>query len=195
METIVQQPDLDLIRSAQQGSNTAFEQLVYKYDRQVLTIAGRFVQTSDDAKDIYQDVFIRVYHGIKKFRFESDFSTWLHRITVNVCMTHVARKKRNPVLRHSGGGDEDDNDNHGEIPDTAGSPEELSHAIGIQERIAGGMEALSPNQRTAFTLKYIQDYSIKDIAAMMNCSEGNVKKHLFVATRRMREQLKDVKHS
>ena len=75
-------------RKAQQGDILAFEQLVYRHDKKVLSIAARYVTSADDAKDIYQEVFLRVYRGLKKFRFKSEFSTWVHRITVNVCLTH-----------------------------------------------------------------------------------------------------------
>ena len=188
---LLQRADADLILQAQRGSDSAFEQLVFKYDRQVLTIAARFVQTSDEAKDIYQDVFIRVYRGMKKFRFQSNFSTWLHRITVNVCLTHVARKKRNPQIHQNEYNSDAGEAQHREIPNNNGTPEDLSEAKGIERDVRKGLEILSPNQRAVFTLKYIDDRSIKEIAALINCSEGNVKKHLFIATRRMREHLKE----
>ena len=86
--------DVDLVRKAQQGDILAFEQLVYRHDKKVLSIAARYVTSADDAKDIYQEVFLRVYRGLKKFRFKSEFSTWVHRITVNVCLTHRSRHRR-----------------------------------------------------------------------------------------------------
>ena len=69
--------DTQLILKAQQGDMSAFEELVYRYDRQVLNIAKSFRNSDDDAKDIYQEVFIRVFRGIKNFQFKSEFSTWL----------------------------------------------------------------------------------------------------------------------
>ena len=73
----------ELIILAQKGDNAAFEQLVYLYDRKVLSLALKYIKDEDFAKDIYQEVFIRVYKGLKNFRFKSEFSTWLFRITTN----------------------------------------------------------------------------------------------------------------
>ncbi len=68
--------DAELIRRAQQGALDAFEQLVFRHDKKVLGIAARFVTSSEDAKDIYQEVFYRAYKGLKNFRFQSEFATW-----------------------------------------------------------------------------------------------------------------------
>ncbi len=85
--------DTDLIIQAQKGDQNAFEELVYRYDRNVLSIALKYAASEDDAKDLYQEVFIRVYRGLKNFRFQSEFSTWLFRITTNVCLTYKSRSK------------------------------------------------------------------------------------------------------
>src|SRR5512140_3021817 len=83
----------DLIILAQKGDNNAFEKLVYLYDRTVLSLALKYIRDEDLAKDIYQEVFIRVFKGLKNFRFESEFSTWLFRITTNVCITFKTKKE------------------------------------------------------------------------------------------------------
>jgi RNA polymerase sigma-70 factor (ECF subfamily) len=86
--------DTELVRSAQQGDMNAFEELVYRHDKEVFAIAARYVNRAEDAKDIYQEVFLQVYRGLSKFRFQSEFSTWLYRITTNVCLTHQDRRKK-----------------------------------------------------------------------------------------------------
>ena len=86
--------DTELIRSAQRGDMDAFEELVYRHDKEVFSIAARYVNRAEDAKDIYQEVFLRVYRGLQKFRFQSEFSTWLYRITTNVCLTHRNHRKK-----------------------------------------------------------------------------------------------------
>ncbi len=91
--------DSDLIVKARDGDISAFETLIYKYDQNVLSIALKFVKDEDDAKDVYQEVFIRVFKGLKKFQFNSEFSTWLYRITANVCLTFKSRKKRELSFR------------------------------------------------------------------------------------------------
>ena len=91
----MQLTDTDLIIQAQKGDQNAFEELVYRYDRNVLSIALKYAVDQDDAKDLYQEVFIRVYRGLKKFRFQSEFSTWLFRITTNVCLSYKNRSREN----------------------------------------------------------------------------------------------------
>ncbi len=78
------QQETELIISAQNGNITAFEQLIYNYDKKVLSLALKYVGNQEDARDIYQDVFIRVFKGLKNFQFKSEFSTWLYRIVTNV---------------------------------------------------------------------------------------------------------------
>jgi RNA polymerase sigma-70 factor (ECF subfamily) len=80
--------DNELIIGAQSGDVSAFEQLVYRYDKLVLKIAISYTGDADVAKDIYQEVFIKVFKGIKNFQFRSEFSTWLFRITSNVCISY-----------------------------------------------------------------------------------------------------------
>ncbi|GJQ21347.1 MAG: hypothetical protein HBSIN02_17020 [Bacteroidia bacterium] len=87
--------DTDLILRAKDGDMAAFEQLVHRYDSHVLSMAASFVNNAEDAKDIYQEVFLRVYRGLRKFELRSEFSTWLYRIATNVCLSHRSRRKRN----------------------------------------------------------------------------------------------------
>jgi len=183
--------DADLVRKAQGGDILAFEQLVFRHDKNVLSIAARYVTSADDAKDIYQEVFLRVYRGLKRFRFRSEFSTWVHRITVNVCLTHRSRSRRTlPTLFLNDRNDEDA-DSHGEIRDPAWGPDHQAVSADISSRIEKALESLSPKQKLVFTLRHMEGYRLQEIALMMNCVEGTVKRYLFTATRRMRDQLRD----
>jgi RNA polymerase sigma-70 factor (ECF subfamily) len=183
--------DVDLVRKAQQGDILAFEQLVYRHDKKVLSIAARYVTSADDAKDIYQEVFLRVYRGLKKFRFKSEFSTWVHRITVNVCLTHRSRRRRTMQTLFLDDRNEEDSEGHGEIRDPAGGPDHQAVNADISSSIEKALERLSPKQKLVFTLRHFEGYKLNEIAVMMNCVEGTVKRYLFTATRRMRDQLKD----
>jgi RNA polymerase sigma-70 factor, ECF subfamily len=183
--------EAELVRKAQQGDILAFEQLVFLHDRKFLSIAARYVTTADDAKDIYQEVFLRVYRGLKKFRFKSEFSTWVHRITVNVCLTHRSRSRRTmQTLSLDDRGDED-SEAHGDIRDPAVGPDVQAVSADISSNIEKALGSLSPKQKLVFTLRHFEGYKLNEIAVMMNCMEGTVKRYLFTATRRMRDQLKD----
>jgi len=184
--------DTELILKAQHGDMMAFEQLVYRYDKQVLSIAATYVNSSEDAKDIYQEVFLRVFRGIKKFQLRSEFSTWLYRITTNVCLTHRSRRKRH--VHASIHADDGDDEGHGVAGALADDRSSDQHALDseISMHVEQALEVLSPKQRMVFTLRHYHGYKLKEIAVMMKCTEGTVKKYLFTATQRMREQLKEV---
>jgi RNA polymerase sigma-70 factor (ECF subfamily) len=190
----MQLSDTDLINQAQKGDQSAFEELVYRYDRNVLSITIKYANNEDDAKDLYQEVFIRVYRGIKNFKFQSEFSTWLFRITTNVCLTYKSRSKEH--LRVSIDKDFDDEEN--EIRETKElvydglSPEEICSNADLGEIVNAAVESLSPKQKMTFVLKHYEGYKIREIAEMLNCKEGTVKKYLFDATKNLRKKLSPV---
>ena len=185
--------DSELIHRARLGDVAAFEQLVHKHDKQVLTIAARYVTSSEDAKDIYQEVFIRVYRGLKGFRMRSEFATWLHRITVNVCLTHKSRRIRHVHVSLDGDPDGDESETHpAELTTTDGPTDQHSMNAEIRHYVQEALESLSPKQRLVFTLKHYEGYKLREIAAMMKCTEGTVKRYLFLATHQLRARLKAV---
>jgi RNA polymerase sigma-70 factor (ECF subfamily) len=190
----MQLTDTDLILQAQKGNQNAFEELVYRYDRNVLSIAFKYANNEDDAKDLYQEVFIRVYRGLKNFRFQSEFSTWLFRITTNVCLTYKSRSKEH--LRVSIDNDYDDEENEisttKELVYDGSSPEEISSGSDLGEIVNAAVESLSPKQRMTFILKHYEGYKIREIAEMLNCKEGTVKKYLFDAIKNLRKKLSPV---
>ena len=185
--------DNELIRQVKLGDMNAFEQLVHKHDKQVLTIAARYVTSSDDAKDIYQEVFIRVHRGLKHFKMQSEFATWLHRITINVCLTHRARKKRHTHVSIDDATNGDDTESHGaELVSQDEPVDQQSMNTELRQHVQNALGALSPKQRLVFTLKHYEGYKLREIAVMMKCTEGTVKRYLFLATHQLRQRLKAV---
>jgi len=185
--------DSELILRSKQGDAVAFEQLVQRYDKRVLTIAASHTSNSDDAKDIYQEVFIRVYKGLNKFESRSEFSTWLYRITTNVCLSHRSRAKRRPHASLDEERGEEDGQSH-TLKDTIGSGQRTDERMisrEISTHIEKAMNELSPKQRIVFRLRHYEGYKLREIAEMMNVGEGTVKKYLFEATATMRAQLKE----
>ena len=181
----------ELIIKAQTGDQVAFEQLVYNYDKAVLSIAMRFVRDTDDAKDIYQEVFIRVFRGLKKFEFRSEFSTWLFRITTNVCITFKSRKKEKIMVSLQEEFDEENSDYRtAELASEERSPEEETLDNDLCFLIGNAVDSLSAKQRITFVLKHYEGYKIREIAEMLNCKEGTVKKYLFDAANNLKRKLK-----
>ena len=186
--------DIELIHQVKQGNENAFEQLVYRYDRTVLSIALKYTGNTDDAKDLYQEVFIRVYRGINNFQFRSEFSTWLYRIAVNVCLSYKSRSKE--YLRVSINVEDDDTDFTKDASEQlvyeGSSPEEEAAGSELAEIVDAALETLSPRQKITFVLKHYEGYKIREIAEMLNCKEGTVKKYLFDAIKNLRKKLSGI---
>lgn len=181
----------ELITKAQNGDQFAFEQLIYNYDRAVLSIAMRYARDNDDAKDIYQEVFIRVFRGLKKFEFRSEFSTWLFRITTNVCITYKTRKKEQMMVSlQNDFEDEQTGYDSVDLVSEERSPEEVTLGNDLRSMIGDAVDSLSAKQRITFVLKHYEGYKIREIAEMLNCKEGTVKKYLFDAVNNLKKKLK-----
>jgi RNA polymerase sigma-70 factor (ECF subfamily) len=183
--------DNQLIIDAQKGDMKAFEELVYRYDRHVLNIAKSFKNNDDDAKDIYQEVFLRVFRGLKNFQFKSEFSTWLFRITTNVCITYQTRKKDHDSIDREIGNDENESVTIGEILSDYKSSDELAVNSDTSSHIQRALTELPAKQRMVFTLKHYEEYKIREIANIMQCTEGAVKKYLYTATHKLRSMLQN----
>ena len=178
-----------LVQRAQEGNAEAFERLVHQYDRRVLTLAYQLVGNTQDAEDVYQEAFMRAYDKIGKFRFESDFYTWLYRIVVNCAISY--RKKRNRQLHRSIDAPAPNDDVVKWMPvDENPEPDKLILDREIREKIEATLESLSLMQRTVFVLRFFQDFKIKDIAQIIDCSEGTVKNYLFRGTQKMKKSLR-----
>jgi RNA polymerase sigma-70 factor (ECF subfamily) len=161
--------DAELIMQTQRGNMDAFEQLVQRYDKRVLTIAAGYVSSSDDAKDIYQEVFLRVYKGLPKFQYKSEFSTWLFRITTNVCLSHRMRGRRHPHTSLDQNVNDEDGQQHA-LKDTLSdntTTDQQAHDSEISMRVEQALKTLSPRQRMVFSLRHYDGYKLKEIAGMM----------------------------
>lgn len=188
------QKETELIVRARNGNIPAFEELIYRYDKKVLALALKYVKNEDDAKDIYQEVFIRVFKGLKRFQFKSEFSTWLYRIVTNVCLTYKTRSnKREFISIYNENNDDNENMSKGiEIMDREPVPDRAAASSEIAEHINLALESLSPRQKMIFILKHYEGYKLKEIAEMLHCGEGTIKKYLFDAVHKMRTQLADL---
>jgi RNA polymerase sigma-70 factor (ECF subfamily) len=185
--------DTELINNAISGNMASFEELVYRYDKQVLSIALKYSNNEDDAKDIYQEVFIRVFKGLKNFKFKSEFSTWLFRVATNVCLTYRMKvKKYQHVSIDEGFDDENEKDFNVHAAGMEESPERSFINSEISGNIKVALEALNPNQKMIFVLKHLEGYKLREIAVMMDVGEGTVKKYLFDAVHKLRKELQKI---
>ncbi len=188
--------DAALIARAQKGDTAAFEALVRRYDRDVLRLVQRIVQNRDEARDLYQEAFLRIYRNIGRFRLDSSFYTWLYRVVTNVCLDYLRRRRSRPEDQppaielnendHSQTADFFDN-----RQDARADPERQALGEEIGGRIRRAMEQLSPRERMIFEMKHYQGLKLKAIGEALGTSEESVKNSLFRATQKMRAQLQD----
>lgn len=185
-----------LIRRAQEGDPDAFEALVRRYERRVLSLIRSFVRDRNDAMDVFQEVFLRVWMGIKRFRLESSFYTWLYRITVNRCLTWHDQRGRRERLHLEPWDETEDGEDWleravSQNATTSRDEEDDRHRRQLLAKIWRAVETLKPKQRLIFCLRYQQGLQVKEISEIFDMPDGTVKILAFRAIRQLREQLKD----
>jgi RNA polymerase sigma-70 factor, ECF subfamily len=183
----------ELIRKAQAGDRLAFEDLVRRYDRDVLRLALNLVHRSEDARDIYQESFLRVYRNLHRFRFECSFYTWLYRIVTNVALDQLRRKTSRredqaPMIEETEGSTRDFFDRQPELR-AAANPERSLLGQELGEHISAALKRLSPRERTVFEMKHYHGLKLRAIGDLLGTSEETVKNSLFRATRKLRASL------
>jgi RNA polymerase sigma-70 factor, ECF subfamily len=188
--------DTILIREAQAGNRTAFEELVRHYDQAVLRLALHLTGSEADAQDIYQEAFLKAYRSVGKFRFECSFYTWLYRIVTNLCLDHLRRKQVRkedaPVATDREGGEYSVIDQVAD--DRAHSnPEHDLMRRELGARINAALQRLSGRERVVFELKHYQGLKLRTIGEMLNTTEETAKNTLFRATQKLRASLAEMR--
>ena len=178
--------EAELIERAKLGDAQAFQALYDKHKRRVYSLCLRMTANTAEAEDLTQEAFLQLYRKIATFRGESAFSTWLHRLSVNVVLMHL-RKKNLPVVsleETTQGGDED-------TPKKDFGADDLALAGSIDRlQLQKAVDDLPPGYRTIFVLHDIEGYEHNEIAAIVGCSIGNSKSQLHKARMKLRDLLK-----
>jgi RNA polymerase sigma-70 factor (ECF subfamily) len=179
--------EADLIERAKHGDAQAFQALYDKHKRRVYSLCLRMTSNTAEAEDLTQEAFLQLFRKIATFRGESAFSTWLHRLSVNVVLMHL-RKKSLPVVSleetTQGSGDDD-------IPKKDFGAEDISLAGSIDRlRLQKAVDDLPPGYRTIFVLHDVEGYEHNEIATIVGCSIGNSKSQLHKARMKLRDMLK-----
>lgn len=182
-----------LIRRAQGGDRAAFDDLVRLYDRNVLHIALQIVRSPDEAQDLYQEAFLKVYRSLSRFRFEARFSTWLYRVVTNVCLDHLRRRNARKEIQapmQAEGEPEYFQSIADESPTV--NPEQTLRAREIGQRIGRALARLNPRERVVFEMRHYQGLKLRAIGDLLGTSEETAKNCLFRATQKLRVELSEL---
>lgn len=172
--------DAELVKRVQAGEKAAFDLLVRKYQNRVISLVSRYVKNQVTAQDIAQEAFIKAYRGLKNFRGDSAFYTWLYRIAINTAKNYlVAQSRRVPDFEIDAqeaelyGGYELLQDQH--------SPEKVLLTEEIKSEVFEAIEKLPEDLKTAITLRELEGLSYEEIAEAMDCPIGTVRSRIFRA--------------
>ena len=172
--------DQALVERVQAGDKAAFDVLVQKYQSKIIQLANRYVHDQDEAMDIAQEAFIKAYKALGRFRGDSAFYTWIYRIAINTAKNHLVASSRRPPRADIDAGEAEQYDSATGLKEYA-TPERMLLKDEIKETIAGAIENLPDDLRTAITLRELEGMSYEEIAQAMDCPIGTVRSRIFRA--------------
>lgn len=185
--------DEELVAAAQAGDLDGFNQLVSRWERPIFALAYRTLGREEEARDVVQEAFMRAYRGLHAFKGEAKFSSWLYRITLNLCRDWIRRERRAPLVAVPEGVDPVDMADAQVNP--AESVEDLVARREMSAAVSRAMAELPEEQRVTILLKEYHGLTFQEIAEMQNCPLSTVKTRLYqglsVLRRRLERQQKE----
>jgi RNA polymerase sigma-70 factor (ECF subfamily) len=177
----------ELVERFQNGEKDVFNELVIKYQGKIYNLVYKYVSNSETARDLSQEIFIKAFRALPRFKRQSAFYSWLYRIAINLCIDFIRQQKRGQTLSFedltTGGNDEMVFNDASPLPPDQVEAKELGHIIGK------AVEQLPPKQQRVFNLRYHHGLQLKEIAAQLDRSEGTIKAHLHHAHKRLQTLL------
>jgi RNA polymerase sigma-70 factor (ECF subfamily) len=174
------------IQALQRGDVHAFEVLVLTYEKKVLNMCWYILQNKEEAEDATQDVFITIYQSIHKFKGDAKLSTWVHRITLNKCLEYIRKAKRK---KRFGIHQRIDTDFIDHTLDLEKNPAQVLMEKERTKAFLKAVQNLPENQRIAYTLHHMEEFSYKEISESMNLSLSAIESLIFRAKQQLKRQL------
>ena len=176
----------ELVRAAQRGSEDAFEELVRQYEKRVYHLALRMCGNQEDAWEISQEAFLSAWRGLRFFRGESAFSTWIYRLASNAAIDYLRRQGRQRALE---GASLDDEATFSEPQDPSPTPHQAAEQGELREHLQAGLLALSAEHRQVLLLRELQGLSYEEIGRELDLDLGTVKSRIARAREKLRKIL------
>jgi len=179
--------DEELVARATAGDLESFNQLVRRWERPIFALAYRTLGREEDARDVVQDAFLRAYRGLPRFKGEAKFSSWLYRITLNLCRDWIRRERRAPIVPTPAGADPNAFADEQVSPSV--SVEELVGRRQMSDAVARALAELPEDQRTAILMKEYHGLTFQEIADTLQCPLSTVKTRLYQGLSVLRRRL------
>ena len=177
----------DLVLRAKRGDQDAFEQLVLDNQNRIYSLALRLMGDREEAADLAQEAFLKAWQGLPTFQGESSFSTWLYRLTSNVCIDALRRNRRSQAVAETVSLDDDDS--WIEPADWEGAPQRLLERAELSRAVERGLEALPDHFRQVLVLRELSGLSYQEIGTAMELDLGTVKSRIARARVALRKIL------
>lgn len=174
----------ELVRLCQNGTESAFEELVRRHQQRMLALVGGILRRSEDVEDVVQQVFMKAYVSIKRFDQRAAFSTWLYKIAVNECWDYLRKKKVRPLLYESDLSEEQVSRLDG-IVSSDRAPDNPDDRTAVKQLLERLLEKLPEQDRQLLVLKEIEGFSVQELAEILNLNANTVKVRLFRARGRI----------
>jgi RNA polymerase sigma-70 factor (ECF subfamily) len=184
-------PSEDLMARIAKGDDSAFEILVSRHQTSILNLIYRFIGDRTQAKDLAQEVFIRVWQAAKTYKPKAKFTTWIYRITANLCFNELKSSRRKKWFLFHQSDEHSGNTIEETLSDSAPSAEDLLLDKERSRQISEALQSLPDNQRMALVLKRYDDFSYAEIAQILDCSVSALESLLVRAKRTLHEKLKN----
>jgi len=190
VENRILDPDAKLILEFARGNNSAFEQILKKYKGLVINIAYRFIQNRAEAEDIAQEVFLRIYDSAKRYNPKAKFSTWIYKITTNICLNRFRSKKSLQTVSLDKPISATGNEIIPELPDpTYVHPSVNTEKKELNQLVKEAVSSLPTNQRMVVILQKYEGLSYREISEIMGCSTSAVDSLLQRAKQNLKRKL------
>jgi len=186
---ILQQTDKELAEEVLKGEKEAFSFLIDRYQKDVYTLAYRYLGNREEALDASQEAFIKAYQGLKGFHWNSSFKTWLYQITSNVCRDHLRRRNKEPLFVLDKPFQTTTGEITLEVVSSSEPPEMELEKKELMLYLQSLLNSLSEEFKTVIILREIEGMSYETIACTLKCSLGTVKSRLNRARRALRDQI------
>ncbi|MCL2200726.1 MAG: sigma-70 family RNA polymerase sigma factor [Oscillospiraceae bacterium] len=183
--------ELQIIKKVLDGDADAFEELVLANQKNVYNLTLKMTKNEEDALDLSQEAFIKAYTQLEVFRGDSKFSVWLYRLTYNLCIDFLRKKKKEQVISISSYQDDSGAVTDMELPDIRELPEDSAERKELRSEIAQSIDELNQNHREVLIMREINDMSYAEIAETLGVSEGTVKSRIARARLSLANILKE----